>query len=175
MTLLDPEIGKTITVVGAIAEAIGLPLAILDYGWHQKAHNVQQAINNFANAPFKSLWTRIFNVYSGDKPILDKNNKTVGYTHGDVTIVGGLFSCLGIAVGIWVGRRAGSIGLGVAATVGACLIIGYGAPLLVILVSRMLRPLATLSNGRPVGLFGVLLACVGLVVSLYHVLEILVG
>ena len=63
MLLLDPKLGNIVTIIGAAAEAIGLSLAILDYGWHHKAQNMEKAITNFANAPFKPLWTRIFNVY----------------------------------------------------------------------------------------------------------------
>jgi hypothetical protein len=170
MSLINPHLGNIITVVGAAAEAIGLPLAILDYGWPQVARKMQGSITNFAQAPFKTLWTNIVAIYSGG-------------TRGDLTPVGAILGGLAAVTGIFFGVRAshggtesfGSIGIGVAAWLSAALMLAFGTPLPIIMLSRLLFPLAKLSKGRPIGLFGVLLACIGLLVSFYHVLELIIG
>jgi hypothetical protein len=48
MSLLHPGVGEFLTCFGAVAEAIGLPLAILDYRWPQKAKSLERAISAFA-------------------------------------------------------------------------------------------------------------------------------
>jgi len=173
------EFGRAVTIFGAAVETVGLTLAILDYWWHQRAKNLELAITNYANLPFKSLWTRIYKLYSGDKPIWNQGGKIIGVSRGEVTLLGALFSIISIAISGWFGRRAWASGmgltvsatLGIAVTFGTALVIGYGAPLVPIALSRTLRPLARASNGRPIGLFGVMLAGLGFAVSIFHLLE----
>src|SRR5262245_48746076 len=124
MTFTEAEIGRVLTRFGAVVEAIGFVIVVFDYGWHENAKRVEAAITKFASEPFRSLWTRIFKVYSGDKPIRDESGKVIGESHGELTVLGALFSVISFAIGVWMARlvrehgtgMAGSVGVGLAAT-----------------------------------------------------------
>lgn len=167
MILACFDVGKILTLIGAAAELLGLPLVIIDYGWPEVAERMEFAISDFAGSPFKRLWNRIEGTYSGG-------------VMGDLTPVGAVLGsvCAGVGVvaGLWAshgGRSwAASAGIGLAAWLGFVLVLVFTLPLPFILLSRLIAPLDKLSHGHPLGLAGVILAVVGFVVSLYHVWEI---
>jgi hypothetical protein len=167
MTFPHFDIGKTLTLLGAAAELLGLPLVFIDYGWPKLADRMEGAISDFAGSPFKTLWKRIEGTYSGG-------------TMGDLTPIGALLGSLGIAVGAAVGYWVhhggkswpGSVGIGVAAWLSFLLVVVFTLPLPIIGLSRLIAPLDRLSHGHALGLFGVIFAVVGFLVSLFHVWEI---
>lgn len=167
VTIFGFDAGKLLTLVGAAAETIGLPLVLLDYGWHTRAKQIEQAVSRFTRTPFKTLWSRIEGLYSGG-------------VMGDLTPIGALLGAICIAIGVFAGLHArhlgwtvlGCISLGAGAWVGSVFVIVFTLPLPFILLSRLIAPLDRFSNGHPLGLFGVLLAVIGFLVSLFHVFEL---
>ena len=167
MTFPHFDIGKTLTLIGAAAELLGLPLVFIDYGWPQVADSMESAISVFAGSPFKTLWARIEGTYSGG-------------VMGDLTPIGALLGSIGIGVGVAAGYWAhhggrswsGSVGIAVAAWLSFIVVLVFTLPLPIIALSRLIAPLDRLSHGHALGIFGVIFAVVGFVVSLYHVWEI---
>lgn len=167
MTIFGLDAGRLLTLIGAAAETLGLPLVLIDYGSHARARQIEQAISNFTRAPFKALWNRIEGLYSGG-------------VIGELTPIGALLGLICIAIGVFAGLHVShlgwstlsSTGLGAAFWIGSVFAIVLILPLPFILLARLIAPLDRLSNGHPLGLFGVLLAIIGFLVSLFHVFEL---
>jgi hypothetical protein len=167
MPLLDPNVARVLTLIGAGSEVIGLPLAIIDYRWPKKARDMERSIHRLVGIPYSKVWDRFAAIFGGG-PIGELNSANMAL--GSLAIAAGVragFLIRHAGVG-WFGVIAG----GITAWIGAVFFLVFGLPLLVMLLARILVPRDWASHGRPLGLFGVLLACVGLLVSLLHVLEI---
>jgi hypothetical protein len=167
MSLLDPNVAQILTLIGAASEVIGLPLAIIDYRWPKKARDMERSIHRLVGIPYSKVWDRFAAIFGGG-PIGELNGPNMAL--GSLAIaacirVGFLIRHAGVG---WFGVIAG----GIATWIGAVFLLVWGLPLIIMLLARILVPLDWASHGRPLGLFGVLLACVGLFVSLLHVLDI---
>lgn len=152
------------TFVGAIAEVVGLPLAIFDYGWHKRAHELEVWLHSVAGISFSKVWDWFYAVFGGGK--YGKLNAA------NVVLAIGVW---GIAAWRFVAVRHRGAGWGSAIAVGAGAWVAsvLAIPVGLTVLSNILSILDKPSKGRPLGLFGVLLACVGLLVSLLHVYEII--